>query len=218
MKKILFESENEPLSALTHALGFLLAIAALVVLVVFAAQRGTAWHVVGFSIFGASMLLLYGASAAYHFVPVTHRAKKVLQRIDHAMIYVLIAGSYTPICFITLRGAWGWSLFGVVWGLAALGITWKAIGKWQHKIVSTVLYVAMGWLAMVAFVPLLRATGWNGLFWLLLSGACYTVGAVIFGFGHVKFHPKWFGMHEVWHLLVMAGSFFHFWFLLRYAL
>jgi hemolysin III len=218
VKKLLFETENEPMSAITHALGFLFAIAALVILVVFAAQRGTAWHVVGFSIFGASMLLLYGASTAYHLIPITHRAKRVMQRIDHAMIYVLIAGSYTPICFITLRGAWGWSLFGVVWGLAALGITWKAIGKWQNKIVSTVLYVLMGWLAMIALVPLLRATGWNGFFWLLLSGICYTVGAVIFGFGHVKWHPKWFGMHEVWHLFVMAGSFFHFWFLLKYAL
>jgi hemolysin III len=218
VKKLLFEMENEPMSALTHFLGFLFAAAGLTLLVVIAAQRGTVWHVVGFSIFGTSMLLLYGASTAYHLIPITHRAKRVMQRIDHAMIYVLIAGTYTPICFITLRGAWGWSLFGVAWGLAALGITWKAIGKWQNKVVSTILYVVMGWLITIAFVPLLRATGWSGFWWLLAGGLAYTIGAVIFGFSHVKFHPKWFGMHEVWHLFVMAGSFCHFWFLLKYAL
>ena len=218
MRKLLFEMENEPGSALTHFFGLLLAIAGLVLLVVFAALRGTVWHVVGFTIFGTALILLYLASTIYHFIPLTHRAKKVMQRVDHAMIYVLIAGTYTPICFVTLRGAWGWSLFGVVWGIALFGIFWKAFAKAPNHILSTGLYVVMGWLALVAFVPLRAALDAGGWFWLVLGGVCYTAGAVVFSFSHIRFHRRWFGMHEVWHFFVMAGSFCHFWLMLRYVL
>ncbi len=218
MRTLLFEADNEPMSALTHFLGFLLAIAGLVLLIVFAELHGTVWHVVGFTLFGSSMVLLYGASSLYHFVPITHRAKGVMQRIDHAMIYVLIAGTYTPICFVTLRGAWGWALFGVIWGLAILGIIWKAVLRTPRPVLSTLLYISMGWLALVAFIPLRSALSIGGWFWLLLGGAAYTLGAIAFGFSHVKFHKRWFGMHEVWHILVMVGSFSHFWLMLRYVL
>jgi hemolysin III len=218
MRKLLFEHENEPMSGLTHFLGFLLVIAGLVLLIVFAAKRGTVWHIVGYTVFGASMILLYLASTIYHFIPITHRAKAVMQRIDHAMIYVLIAGTYTPICFVTLRGGWGWSLFGVIWGLAILGIVWKAVGKWQNAAVSIILYLVMGWLVSIAFVPLMRGLPEGGFGWLLAGGLCYTVGAVAFGLSHIKFHPRWFGMHELWHVFVMAGSFCHFWLLLTVVL
>lgn len=218
MKKVLFELDNEPMSGLTHFVGFLLAVAALVVLVVFASLYGTAWHVVGFSLFGATMILLYAASTLYHFFPITHAAKEVLRRIDHAMIYVLIAGSYTPICLVTLRGGWGWSLFGVIWGLAILGVVWKSVAKKPNKVLSTLLYIAMGWLAVIALVPLKSSLSVDGLWWLFLGGVFYTGGAIAFAFSHIKFHPRWFGMHEVWHLCVIAGSFSHFWLMLRFVL
>lgn len=210
-------TDNEPGSAFTHLLGFLLAIAGLVLLVVFAARQGTVWHVVGFTIFGTTLILLYLASTIYHFIPITHKAKRIMQRVDHAMIYVLIAGSYTPICFVTLRGAWGWSLFGVVWGLAILGIFWKAFGK-MHPVTSTVIYVLMGWLAVVALVPLKESLSTSALAWLFAGGIFYTVGALIFGLERFVPRTKWIGMHEVWHLFVMAGSFCHFWFVLRFVL
>ena len=216
MKKLLFQLENEPGSALTHLMGLLLAIAGLVLLVVFAKLHGTVWHIVGFSIFGTSLILLYLASMLYHFFPITSRAKKVLQRVDHAMIYVLIAGTYTPICLVTLRGGWGWSLFGVIWGLAIAGIIWKLNGTMNPK-VSTVFYVAMGWLALVAFFPLKQALSSAALGWLFGGGIFYTLGAVIFGFDDYFVH-RWFGIHELWHLFVMAGSFCHFWLMFQYVL
>jgi hemolysin III len=216
--KFLYAYDNEPMAALTHFAGFLLAVAGLIVLVTFAALRGTVWHVVGFAIFGASMVLLYTASTLYHFIPITSKAKKIMQRVDHAMIYVLIAGTYTPICIITLRGAWGWSLFGVIWGLAVVGIVWKSLGIVKDKWLSTLFYLLMGWLAVIALVPLSQTLPPAGLYWLFAGGILYTLGAVAFAFSHVKFHHKWFGMHEVWHLFVMAGNAAHFWMLFRYVL
>ena len=214
--KFLYAYENEPVSGLTHFIGFLLAIAGLVLLVTFAARTGTVWHVIGFAVFGASMVLLYFTSSLYHFFPVTHRAKKYLQRVDHAMIFLMIAGTYTPLCLITLRGPWGWSLFGVIWALALIGIAWKALHTKDHWL-STVLYIVMGWLAVIAIAPLRAALQPAALWWLFSGGIFYTVGAVIFHFSHIR-HSKWLGMHEVWHVFVLAGNFCHFWLLLRYVL
>jgi hemolysin III len=214
--KSFFALDNEPLSALTHFVGFLLAITALVLLVVFAAKRGTVWHIVGFTIFGTSLILLYLASTLFHFIPVTHRAKKAFERIDHAMIYVLIAGSYTPICFVTLRGGWGWSLFGVTWGLALIGILWKLLGR-MNKHLSTLFYAVMGWLAVIAFIPLREALSPAGIAWLIGGGLFYTLGAVVYSFDYLKIN-KWLGLHDLWHLFVLAGSFCHFWLMLKYVL
>lgn len=217
MKKILFETDNEPLSALTHFIGILLSIAGLVLLVVYASLQGSAAQIVGFSIFGASLILLYSASTIYHFIHKQSPAKRIFQKIDHSMIYVLIAGTYTPICIASLGGGWGWSLFGVIWFLAVLGIVWKSAFT-MSKIVSTIFYVLMGWLAVIAFIPLKSQLSSAALFWLFLGGLLYTFGAVIFSIEHKFKKRKWFSLHDFWHIFVMAGSFAHFWLMFKYII
>lgn len=196
-------------SAISHLLGALLSIAGLVVLVVFAARRSLPWHVVGFCIFGASLILLYTASATYHILRIGSRARRVMRRVDHSLIYVLIAGTYTPICLTALRGPWGWTLFGLTWGLAIAGILVKAF--WPVRgWVSTLYYIAIGWLAVIAFVPLTRTVSHTGLFWLVLGGVCYTVGAGCYGLDATYPSDRWFNLHDLFHLLVLAGSASHF--------
>lgn len=208
---------NEPTSSITHAVGLGLAIAGLVLLVVFGAIYGTVWHVVSFSIFGASMILAYAASTVYHLIPKTWRARKIFQKIDHAMIYVLIAGTYTPICLTVLRGGWGWSLFGVVWGIAIIGVILKATIN-MNTTLSTIIYVLMGWIAVVAIYPLIKAMPLGGLFWLFLGGILYTIGVIFFALDLIVPRTRWWGMHEVFHLFVIAGTFSHFWMMFKYLL
>lgn len=217
MKSLLFEKDNEPLSAITHFIGLLLSIAGLVLLVVYASIKGNASQVVGFSIFGTSMILLYLSSTIYHFIHKQTKAKKIFQKIDHSMIYVLIAGTYTPICIATLGGGWGWALFGVIWFLAILGIAWKAFFS-MNKIISTVFYVLMGWLAVIAFIPLKSELSFAGLFWLFAGGIFYTLGAIIFSIEHKFNKRKWFSLHDLWHIFVMLGTFSHFWMMFRFIL
>jgi len=209
--------QNEPLSSLTHLIGVGLAVAALVLLIVFAALKSTAWHVVTFSIFGASMILLYLASTLYHFFCKTKKAKSFFMKLDHAMIYVLIAGTYTPICLVPLRGPWGWTLFGIVWGLAILGIVWKFTLP-MKPVLSTLLYLLMGWIALIAFVPLLEVLTGLAWLWLGLGGVLYSLGTIFYALDIIVPRTRWFGMHEVWHLFVIAGSFCHFWLMLRHVL
>lgn len=210
MKNFLTELDNEPLSAITHFIGMLLSIAGLVLLVVYAAKYETARYVVGFSIFGATLILLYLASSWYHFVPVSARKwKSVMQKIDHSMIYAFIAGTYTPICIITLRGGWGWSLFGIIWALAAIGIVWKSLGRY-NDLISTALYVIMGWLVVIAFVPLKNNLSHGGLGWLFAGGIAYTLGAVVYALEDHYPKRKWFNLHDLWHIFVLVGSFCHF--------
>ena len=195
---------EEIANALSHGLGFLLAVASLPVLVVFASRHGGAGSVVGASVFSATMMLLYLVSAVYHALP-HGRAKRLFQRFDHAAIFLFIAGSYTPFVLGPLRGAWGWSLFGVVWGIAAVGVVAKVFDRLAHPFWSTGLYVGMGWLALVAVVPLFERVAPGGLVLLFAGGAAYTVGAVFFLLDHrVRY------AHFVWHLFVMAGSACHF--------
>jgi hemolysin III len=210
------EKQNEPLSSLTHLIGAVLSVAALVLLVVFAALRGTAWHVTSFAIFGSTLILLYISSTIYHFL--SHpTAKNVFKKIDHSMIYVLIAGTYTPICLVALRGGWGWTLFGIVWGLTALGIVFSTATE-MNKLLSTLVYVAMGWLVVIAFVPLVKAIPFAGLMWMVAGGIFYTVGAVFHELGRIIPGKRWFGMHDIFHILVLAGSFCHFWLMFKYIL
>lgn len=210
--------QNEPMSSLTHLIGIFLAIAGLVLLVVSAAMKGNAWHVVSFSVFGTSMILLYLASTAYHFVCITKPVKKTLQKLDHAMIFILIAGTYTPIALVPLRGGWGWSLFGAAWAIAIVGVIIKVmewrIKEWQ----SVALYLGMGWLVLIMMVPLIRSLPAMGLAWLFIGGACYTIGVVFFAIDRLVPRSRWFGMHEVFHMFVIAGSFSHFWMMFRYVL
>jgi hemolysin III len=209
---------KEPVSALTHLAGALLSVVGLVLLMVQATRYGTAWHVVSFAVFGASLILLYGASAAYHWARASERVGAILKRLDHMMIFVLIAGTYTPFCLLPLRGPWGWALFGTIWGLAVAGIVLKACWPDAPRWLSTGIYVLMGWMIVVALVPLLRTTPAGTVGWLVAGGVAYTVGAVIYATEWPNPVPRWFGFHEIWHLFVMAGSFGHYWAVFRYMI
>ena len=195
----------------------LVSLAGLVVLVVRAASEGTAWHVVSFAIYGTSLVTLWTVSAVYHSLNAAHR---VLEQFDHAMIYFLIAGTYTPVCLIVLGGAWGWSLFGINWALAVTGIVLKLAIKSPPRAVTVTLfifYILMGWLVVAAWGPLVRALPGKGLFWLVLGGIFYTVGAAVLNIKRLNFTPR-FGAHEIWHLFVLAGSFSHYWLMVHYVL
>jgi hemolysin III len=194
---------EEIANALSHGLGLLLAVAALPVLVHGAATRGSAAGVVAASLFAGTMILLYFVSTLYHALP-GGRAKAWLNRLDHASIYLFIAGSYMPFLFGVLRGAWGWALFGVVWAAAALGVAAKLFNRLKHPLWSTGLYVAMGWVAIVAAAPLAERMSGAGLAWLVAGGLAYTAGAVVF-----LFDARLRYAHFVWHLFVMAGSACH---------
>jgi hemolysin III len=195
---------EEIANAISHGLGALLALAALPLLVWQAARLGSAADIVGASVFGASLVLLYGASALYHALP-QGGAKRWFNRIDHAAIYVLIAGSYTPFTLGVLKGPWGWSLFGIVWAAAVLGVTVKLLNRLRHPWLSTGLYVAMGWVAVVAIVPMVERLPLAGLVWLVAGGLCYTLGAVVFMLDNRLRYA-----HAVWHLFVLGGSICHF--------
>jgi hemolysin III len=189
----------ERLNSLTHGLGWALSIAALVVMVVFAAIHGSARHVVGTTIFGSTMVLLYAMSTLYHAFR-GPRVKQVFRILDHAAIYLLIAGTYTPFCLTVLRGPWGWSLFGVIWGLAALGIAFKSVFGNRYELFSVTVYLAMGWLALVAILPLWRALPPWGMAWLFGGGIFYSLGTLFYAWERLPFN------HAVWHLFVLAGS------------
>lgn len=198
-------------NAMTHGLGLLASLVALPVLVITALRRADVLQIVGMSIYGATLIMLYGASTAYHAVPPSP-IKAVLRRVDHSAIYLLIAGTYTPFALGPLRGVWGWALLGAVWSMAIVGVVIKSVQGIRKPWLSTTLYVAMGWFAVVAIGPLVTRVGWNGLAWLLAGGLCYTGGVVFYATDHkVKFG------HAVWHVFVLAGSVFHFAAVLLYA-
>jgi hemolysin III len=192
----------ETANSITHGLGAVLSVAALVLLTVSAVQHGSARQVVGGVIFGFTLVLLYTMSTLYHALR-NRRAKHVFHILDHSAIYLLIAGTYTPFCLSTLRGEWGWSLFGIVWGLAALGVAFKSVYTGRFEFLSTAVYLAMSWMVMIAVVPLWRALPRAGMAWLLAGGFFYTLGVVFYGWHRLKFH------HAVWHLFVLAGSLCH---------
>jgi len=195
---------EELVNAISHGLGFLLAVASLPILVVFSGRHGVHSSLVGAIVFSVTMMVLYLSSALYHALP-HGRAKAWFQRLDHAAIFLFIAGSYTPFVLGPLNGAWGWSLFAVVWSAAAIGITAKVLNRLQHPFLSTGLYVAMGWVALVAVVPMFERMAPAGLAWLVAGGVAYTAGAVFFLLDNrVRY------AHFVWHLFVLAGSTCHF--------
>jgi hemolysin III len=195
---------EEIANALSHGLGCLLAVASMPILVHHAATKGSAADVLAASLFAGTAILLYLVSTLYHALP-AGAAKHFFNRLDHAAIYLFIAGSYMPFLLGVLNGAWGWSLFGVVWGAAALGVTAKLLDWLKHPLWSTGLYVAMGWIALVAAVPLFERMSSAGLIWLVAGGLSYTAGAVVF-----LFDSKLRYAHFVWHLFVLGGSTCHF--------
>lgn len=203
---------GERLNSVTHLLGAVAAIAAVAVLVVLAAQQGDAWKVVSFSVYGASLFLLYLFSTLYHST--RGRAKSILRKFDHQAIYLLIAGSYTPFTLVTLRGVWGWTLFGMIWGLAALGILVDSLHTNNtRRILPMAIYIVMGWLVLIAMRPLVDALPLAGLGWLLGGGLFYTVGIVFYALDGKLRHA-----HGIWHLFVLAGSASHFLAILLYVL
>ncbi len=193
---------GERFNSLTHLVGLLLAVAGSALLITRAAMNGDVWQVVSFSIFSATMVLLYGASTLYHSV--RGAAKKVLVKFDHCAIYLLIAGTYTPFTLVTLRGPWGWSLFGTVWGLAIIGIV-KELALGRERVPSVPLYVAMGWLGAIAAVPLFQALTTGGLIGLVAGGLLYTAGIIFYANDE-----RWRHAHGVWHLFVLAGTICHY--------
>jgi hemolysin III len=200
---------EELANSITHGIGALLAAAGVAVLVTLAARRGTAWHVVGCSVFGGTLLLLYLASTLYHAIPAP-RAKRVFQSLDHAGILFLIAGTYTPFTLVTLRGPWGWSLFGVVWGLALVGLALE-LTTTRRPVLAVSLYLLMGWTVVVAARPLLATMASGGIVLLVAGGLAYTVGVVFYSWRRLKYH------HALWHAFVMLGSAAHFFAVLLYV-
>jgi hemolysin III len=195
---------------LTHGIGAVLSVVALTLLIVVASTRGDAWHVVSFTVFGLSLLVLYTASTLYHLSRNEGR-RRLLRRIDQAAIFLLIAGSYTPFLLTNLRGPWGWTLFGIIWGLAILGILHKTILGFRFPRLSTVMYLGMGWLAVIGAGPLMRILPPSGLAWLVAGGLFYTAGVIFYHRDHLPYRHAW------WHVMVMAGSVCHFTAVLRYA-
>lgn len=201
---------EEVANSVSHGLGLVLALAALPVLVLSAQRSGNIRFLVGAIVFGGTMVLLYLASTLYHSL--THeRAKQFFRLFDHSAIFLLIAGTYTPFTLGVLRGPWGWTLFGVVWGLAAIGVTMKAMVGTRHSWVSIILYLLMGWLAVVAAKPILMLVPLPGILWILAGGIAYTGGLAFFAAQRVRYS------HFVWHLFVIAGTTCHFFAVLWYA-
>ncbi len=218
MKKI-----KDPVSGFTHLGGGIASIIGLIFLIIYARKYGEgAWDIVSFAIFGVGLICLYFASAIYHLLNTNDRITTVLRKLDHIMIYILIAATYTPILLGPLRGGWGWSIFGITWGLAIFGlfltIFWLKAPRW----LTTGIYLGMGWIVVVACYPLITTfiakDAFSSLIWLLAGGIFYTVGAVLYGLKWPNLKNKYFSFHEIFHIFIMLGSVCHFWFIFRYVL
>ncbi|MBT3205133.1 MAG: hemolysin III family protein [Gammaproteobacteria bacterium] len=196
---------------ITHGIGALLSVAGLAVLVSFASLNGDAWHIVSSSIYGATLIILYSASSLYHGI--SHpKAKALLQQFDHAAIYLLIAGTYTPFLLVSLRGVWGWSLFGVIWSIAIVGMIFEFVDAKRFKKLSLWLYLGLGWIVVLAIKPMLAQVEMGGLILLLLGGLSYSLGVIFYVREQMAYH------HAIWHLFVLAGSVFHFFSVLFYVI
>ena len=203
---------KDPGSAVTHFIGMLMAMFAAVPLLIRAAREPDRIHLIALAIFIVSMILLYAASTTYHTLDLSERTNKILKKIDHMMIFILIAGTYTPICLITLKGPVGYGLLALVWGIAIVGIVIKGFWIYCPKWFSSVLYIAMGWVCVLAFTQIMNALPRAAFLWLLAGGIIYTIGGVIYALKLPIFNSKHknFGSHEIFHLFVMGGSFCHF--------
>lgn len=198
-----YTTGEEIANAITHGIGALLAIAALVLLVVFSALKGNAWHVVSYTIFGSTLVIMYTESTIYHSLT-NKRAKRVFRIFDHASIYLLIAGTYTPYTLTVLRGTLGWVIFGVIWGLTLVGIVIKSLWIGKYDKISTLMYVLMGWMVVISIKSLYIQLPHISFIMLVLGGVLYTLGAVLYLFDKIPYN------HAVWHLFVIAGSTCHF--------
>lgn len=203
---------EELFNAISHGIGALLGVAALVILTVIASMHGAALKIVSSAVYGSSLILMYSASTFYHITQRPH-IKKILKVLDHSSIYILIAGSYTPFTLVVLNGSWGWSLFGVTWGLALAGVIFKLFFTGRFEWLSLTIYLLMGWMAVVAVKPLIENLPLGGLIWLVAGGLCYTLGVIFYALDG-KYHLS----HFIWHLFVLAGSICQFFAVLLYVI
>lgn len=194
---------EEIFNSITHGTGALMSLAGLVLLIVFASLYGEARHIVSCTIFGVSLVLLYTASTLYHSFR-KPRVKFVFRIVDHSCIYILIAGTYTPFMLVAVRGVLGWTIFGIVWGMTVLGILFKSFFIHRFKILSTLAYIAMGWIAIFAIKPIFQSLSEGAIFWLIAGGFAYTVGTIFYAWKKLPFN------HAIWHSFVLAGSICHF--------
>ncbi|KAA9006361.1 hemolysin III family protein [Paenibacillus spiritus] len=206
-----YTRKEEVVNAITHGIGVVLSIAGLALLVVFASLRGTAWHVVSFSIYGTTMLLLYLNSTVVHSLK-EGKVKDLFEFFDHSSIYLFIAGTYTPFLLVAIRGTLGWSLFGIIWGIAFFGVAFKAFFTKRFLFMSTIFYLAMGWLIVIAWHPLSLVVADGGMALLMAGGLLYTLGTIFYVWRGFPFH------HAVWHVFVLLGSVTHFFAVLLYLL
>ena len=198
-------------SAITHGLGVLLSVLGTALLMVrTVCSGGSVWQYVSFSVYGVTMILLYTASTLYHCVNTSVSGRIALRKLDHASIYLLIAGTYTPICLVSLRGSWGWALFGVIWAFALIGLTMTAFWINAPRSITAGIYLFMGWLAVIAIYPLSQVLAVKGLFWLLTGGAMYTIGGVLYALKWPGRNNPKFGCHEIFHVFILLGSVCHF--------
>ncbi|MEY8744970.1 PAQR family membrane homeostasis protein TrhA [Paenibacillus tundrae] len=204
-----YSRREEVANAVTHGIGAALSVAALVLLIVFSSMKGTAWHVVSFTIYGITMLMLYTNSTLVHALK-EGKAKDLFEFFDHSSIYLFIAGTYTPFLFVAVRGTLGWTLFGVIWGIALFGVIFKAFFTKKFLFMSTIFYIAMGWLIVIAWQPLVAAIPSGGIVLLVTGGLMYTLGTMFYVWRGFPYH------HAIWHLFVLAGSILHFFAVLLY--
>ena len=202
---------EEIANSITHGIGAGLSVAGLTLLVALAAIYGDVWRVVSFSIYGSSLVLLYLASTLYHSIQ-HPKVKRILRIFDHSAIYLLIAGTYTPFTLVSLRGPWGWTLFGLVWGLALLGIAFKTVFIGRYEKLATAAYVLMGWLVVIAFKQMLVAIPPGGIVWVVIGGVVYTLGVLFYAWEKLPYN------HAIWHLFVLGGSACHFFAILLHVL
>jgi hemolysin III len=206
-----YTRKEEVVNAITHGLGAALSIAGLVLLIVFASLKGNAWHVVSFTIYGSTMVILYLSSTLVHSFP-DGKVKDILDIFDHSSIYLFIAGTYTPYLLTVVKGSLGWTLFGIVWGIAIAGVIFKAYFVKRFLFLSTFIYILMGWLIIFAWKPLVVALPYNGLVLLVIGGVLYTIGTIFYVWRGFPYH------HAVWHLFVIAGSICHYFSILLYII
>lgn len=204
-----YSRREELANAVTHGIGAALSVAALVLLIVFSSMKGTAWHVVSFTIYGITMLMLYTNSTLVHALK-EGKAKDLFEFFDHSSIYLFIAGTYTPFLFVAVRGTLGWTLFGIIWGIALAGVIFKAFFTKKFLFMSTIFYIAMGWLIVIAWNPLVTAIPTGGIVLLVAGGLMYTLGTLFYVWRGFPFH------HAIWHLFVLTGSILHFFAVLIY--
>ncbi|SFG35904.1 hemolysin III [Halobacillus alkaliphilus] len=206
-----FSRREEIANAITHGIGAVLSVGMLVMLVVFASLEGNIWHVVSVSIYGVTMLLLFVSSTLVHSFP-AGKMKDLFEIFDHSAIYLFIAGTYTPILLVPLRGSLGWTLFGIIWGMAILGVIFKVFFVKRFVVLSTLFYVLMGWLLIIAWGPLTTEVPAAGITYLILGGVMYSIGSIFYVWRSFTYH------HMVWHLFVIGGSIFHFFTIFFYVI